>query len=323
VLTQTRQEQIKKMVQASEYQKQISELENQQNGLEQLSKRLESEKTEALRHNEQLRGALQEKEEQLRKRIAEYEALKEELLNKNKEIYTLSETATRMGIQLQNKVKEVLELKKEKESKMVLEAKLGLLQKELDQKNNENLQMSRTINNVLAEKEVLLMKTTNLEQQLENEHLEKENLQNSIVHLQQSKHFDFSSPSDIKNGHFGSSDPMIIPISSVSINPEDLPPEGRAFFVELEVLESMGHRDRAKNIELLNQYQDVVKVINHYKVDQKEPFSTPREKRVLPEGIAEHDIHMLETMGFSDLDHNIALLRQHKDVGAVLEVLIG
>jgi len=241
--------------------------------------------------------------------------LKEDLLTKTKQTATYRETAAKMGIQLQNKVKEVQELKKENDNKMILESKLELLQKEIDQKNGENLQMSKIINDVLAQKEGLQRKAVNLEHQLESEHQEKENLQHSIIQLQQSKRLDFFP--DIKNG-YATFDPVISDVKSISINPADLPLEGRPYQVELEELESMGYKDRAKNIELLNQYQDVSKVVNHY----QKGLSTVIPKS-LPEDISEVDIQMLEAMGFFDLDANIAHLRKYKDIGAVINSLLG
>jgi len=314
-LTQTRKDQIEKMVQASEYQRQISELENKCNNLDQLKKMLDREIAESLKHNERIKSTLQEKEEQLKKRLAEIEILKEDLLTKTKQTATYRETAAKMGIQLQNKVKEVQELKKENDNKMILESKLELLQKEIDQKNGENLQMSKIINDVLAQKEGLQRKAVNLEHQLESEHQEKENLQHSIIQLQQSKRLDFFP--DIKNG-YATFDPVISDVKSISINPADLPLEGRPYQVELEELESMGYKDRAKNIELLNQYQDVSKVVNHY----QKGLSTVIPKS-LPEDISEVDIQMLEAMGFYDLDANIAHLRKYKDIGAVINSLLG
>jgi len=53
---------------------------------------------------------------------------------------------------------------------MLLEAKLELLQKKLDEKEGESLNMSKVINEVQAQKEFFMKKTANLEQKLELEH---------------------------------------------------------------------------------------------------------------------------------------------------------
>jgi len=57
---------------------------------------------------------LEDKNDQLNRRSAEIEMLKDDLLARNKDITTLRETATKLGSQLQTKVKEVIEYKKKK-----------------------------------------------------------------------------------------------------------------------------------------------------------------------------------------------------------------
>jgi len=192
---------------------------------------------------------------------------------------------------------------------MLLESKLGLLQKQLDEKNGQTLQMSKVISEVQAEKDYLCKKVDNLEQELEKEHQEKENLQQSIVSLQHSSRVDppFSSHKlDIKNGHlWGESGPVVVGTTELkpgTINISDLPPEGQRWHIELEALESMGYKDRSKNIELLNKYQDVTKVVSDlHKIGQVRVNSASEKTRELPPDISEVEIQMLEAMGFHDL----------------------
>jgi len=320
-LTKTKREQIEKMQQESEYQKQIFDLEKK-------FEALEEEKRDVIDQNEELKAVLKEKEEQLNKRLAESNILREDLAAKLKDISTLKDTTTLMATQLNSKVREVLELKKEKEGKMLLESKIDLLNKQLEDKNTQALQMSRVINEVQAEKDFLSKKVGNLEQELEKEHQEKENLQQSIVSLQHSQCVDpsFSHKLDTKNGHFWEPGPMVIgsEVKSGAINILDLPPEGQRWHIELEALSQMGYKDYAKNIELLNKYQDVTKVVSDlHKIGQAPRTSSiPDKHRELPKDISEVEIQMLEAMGFHDLDILITLLRKHKDVAVVVETLL-
>jgi len=202
---------------------------------------------------------------------------------------------------------------------MLLEAKLELLQKKLDEKEGESLNMSKVINEVQAQKEFFMKKTANLEQKLELEHQEKETLHQSIVHFQHSHRLD-----PIKNGHVVDG-PLVVDTEIRPINPHELPPEGQRWQTELEVLEQMGYMDRARNIELMVKYQDVTRVVNDYKRsdNQNHPTNIPEPTRVeLPEDIQQVDITMLEAMGFFDLKKNIELLRKCKDVSVVVETLL-
>jgi len=210
---------------------------------------------------------------------------------------------------------------------MLLESKIDLLNKQLEDKNTQALQMSRVINEVQAEKDFLSKKVGNLEQELEKEHQEKENLQQSIVSLQHSQCVDPSFPHklDTKNG-FWEPGPMVIgsEMKSGAINILDIPPEGQRWHIELEALSQMGYKDYAKNIELLNKYQDVTKVVSDlHKIGQAPRTSSiPDKHRELPQDISEVEIQMLEAMGFHDLQKNIDLLRQYKDVAVVVETLL-
>jgi len=254
--------------------------------------------------------------------LTESNILRDDLGAKIKEISTLKETTAFLLNQLQVRLKEIIELKKEKDAKLLLETKIGLLEKQIEEKNGQNFQMSKVINEVQAEREFLYKKVDNLEQELEKEHNEKENLQQSIVSLQYSHRMDTASrKSDVLNGHF-CEEPFVVEKPG-SINFSDLPQEGQRWHIELEALESMGYKDRTKNIELLNKYQDVTQVVSDlHKIGQVRVSSVPEKTRELPSDIAEVEIQMLEAMGFHDLEKNIGLLRKHKDVSLVVEILL-
>jgi len=209
---------------------------------------------------------------------------------------------------------------------MLLETKIELLNKQLDDKNSQALQMSKVINEFQAEKAFLSKKVDNLELELEKEQQEKETLQQSILY--QSQRVEPSIPHKLdKNGtHFWDQGPMVIgsEVKSSAINIAEIPPEGQRWHIELEALSQMGYKDFAKNIELLNKYQDVTKVVGDlHKIGQTpRTSSAPEKQRELPADISPVEIEMLEAMGFHDLQKNIDLLRKHKDVSVVVETLI-
>jgi len=343
-LSNLKQDQIRKIKTEQELRQIISELEMKFENLQTTNlqlgnslKECEKEKSSALSQIKNLEGEIKEKEETIRTFSEENSRIKEEIEDKNIQLNTHHESCIQLGKQLQQKIKENKELKKEKENKMLLEAKFDLLKKDLDTKNEEYLEMSKVVHDVRVEKDFLAKKTADLEQQLEQEQQELENLQQSIVQIHQSKHSIttptptptspplsslVNSPSPPIKKDIPVTPPTTTTTTTKIINVEDLPVDARRWRIELEVLESMGYKDRTRNIELLKKYDDVAKVVSECKTN---PSPTPKKNKVrgdIPADISPIDIQMLESMGFMDLQKNIDYLRKYKDVSVVVEKLL-
>jgi myosin heavy subunit len=227
---------------------------------------------------------------------------------------TLKETLGKMG----------KELRKEKELKSELESKVELLRRELDSKTGEYLEMSRHIIDVQAQKESLTKKATSLERQLEQEHLERETLEQSLVHYQLQASISGGKIPFPEESRDHSETSGICVVKPDDKWPKEKVPEQSSmdalrWGAELTLLKSLGYSDQKKNLEYLTKHQDVEAVI---KAIRDETIKVP-PKRDLPNDISASDIQLLEAMGFLDLDENIELLRSHgNDISIVVEILL-
>jgi len=337
-LARAKQEQTEKMKHISEFQNEISELNMEKNQLAQSleetqlqNNSLNVELSTQIQKNgdlteqfaqmqESFKLQLKEQEDTINRMSKEKEIFQEALKQKavtlaaqESSISVLKETLTKMG----------RELRKEKECKSELESKVELLTKELDSKNGEYLEMSRRVIDVQAQKESLTKKATTLERQLEEEHQERENLQQSLVQLQLQGSitagkipFPIESHNSDPSGIFVFKPDDKWPKEKV---PEHTSLDAQRWGNELGVLNSIGFPDHSKNLEYLTKHQDVTAAVKAMQDDTNK--IPPKQK--LPKDITESDIQMLEAMGFIDLDKNIELLRNNDyDISVVVEILL-
>jgi hypothetical protein len=220
---------------------------------------------------------------------------------------TLKESVSKIGQQLLLKYKDVAELKKDNEAKLLLEAKLADLEKQLSSKMEEQLTMSRRIDHIKIERDHFSKKATELENKLptfENDLIRSFSLPTSNTPIN-TPISSPSSPIPIYNPPTNIYTPPLVPIKP---KPDILIPptvihNGSPLTTNMN---NSNVNDPYKNISFPTQFGD-----------------TPS----LPPDIQEVDIQVLESMGFS-LDYNnrekiYALLRKHKsDISKVINELI-
>jgi len=199
-LAKAKQEQTEKMKHSTEFENEISvlclekdrlrqSLEETQHQKKDLEMELETltlkngDLTEQIiQMQESFRLQLKEKEENYNRIRQEEQEMVQEALKQKTTLITSQEK--NMIILRESLMKMGKELRKEKEIKSELESKVTLLTNEVDTKTGQYLEMSRRVIDVQAQKESLTMKATSLEHQLEQEHQERENLQQSLIQLQ-------------------------------------------------------------------------------------------------------------------------------------------
>jgi myosin heavy subunit len=322
-LAKAKQEHTEKMKQSSEYENEINLLRLEKNRLEQalaerqyqiknLDTELETQKNKNNDLVEQITELKEKEENTNRSRQEELAMFQDVVKQKTVSIATLENRLTILKEALSKMGKELM---KEKEMKSELESKVSLLTNEVDVKTGQYLEMSRRILNVEAQKNSLNKKATDLERMLEQEHQERESLQQSLVQLQFQ-----GSISAGKNPFEFRTD---LNSESYVLKPEDLTkekmPEIQRWGSELGVLNGIGYNDNNKNLEYLAKHKDVTAVV---KAIEDESKKIPKQKEV-PSDISESDIQLLEAMGFSDIDYNVKLLRTNgNDISKVVENLI-
>eukprot|EP01124_Arcella_intermedia_P000944 TRINITY_DN1049_c0_g1_i1.p1 TRINITY_DN1049_c0_g1~~TRINITY_DN1049_c0_g1_i1.p1 ORF type:complete len:419 (+),score=105.26 TRINITY_DN1049_c0_g1_i1:43-1299(+) len=305
-LESARVESNKKQKESSAYEAQIKQLLSHSSDLEvQLGKTQDD--------NKALQSKVAELERKLQNKDTEIEQKSSIAAQFSKEAANLKEVSSKMGQQLALKMKEIQELRKEREnlsfennkSKAILES----LEKEVNKTREEHLHLSKVFSNVQAEREALERTTQDLKKLLEKESMEKETLQQSLY------------LGGVGNQVLHNELPP--PVIHTPLKEQEEVDEKKTTEAEwrneLDILNNIGYLDRKLNLELLVQYQDMAKVVQHHKALQS---STMVSQRALPPGINEVDILMLENMGFTDLKHNIELLTKYKSLDGALAVLL-
>jgi DNA repair exonuclease SbcCD ATPase subunit len=182
----------------------------------------------------------------------ELQKLRENLNVTSSECMTLKESAKKLGVQLQDKIQEIGNLKRGQDAKSLLETKVQQLEKELASKAEESLQMSMNIQKMETERNHFSKKVSELETHQQN--FEKDLLSRSI---QLSTAFPDPTTSfpDTANA---------LETPRVNSAPFSLP-EGISD-VDIQILLSMGflenQKEREKIFELLKK-MDVSAVIEH------------------------------------------------------------
>jgi replicative DNA helicase len=204
---------------------------------------------------------------------------KDSLAFYNAENSTCKESLNKMAAQFQLKIKEISELRKDREQKIILETKLVKLEKDLNTKIEENLSMSRTIHSVTIERDHFSKKAAELEsrqQTFESDlirsfqmPLTNGNTGNNIIHNTSTP---VSSPNTTvvvplpvplvaENNPFVPSlpNPSTSNSSSIGISlPDDIDE------VDIQILLSMGfslEEDPQRIFDLIRQKRDVSQVI--------------------------------------------------------------
>jgi len=178
----------------------------------------------------------------------ELKKIKESTNRMNTECATFRESLRIVVLQYQAKMHEALDLKKERDEKFMIEAKLKQLQKDLNEKITENLNMTQSIREITTQRDHFNKKAEELESRQQN--LETDYLNQSIKFtnsISGSPH----SPSVPHSAHQNSL-PFSIP-SDISA-------------VDIQILLSLGikldnHSEQQKVFEIIRQNKDITKVM--------------------------------------------------------------
>jgi hypothetical protein len=176
----------------------------------------------------------------------ELKKVKDSINTMNAECATYRESLRILVLQYQSKMQEGLELKKERDEKVMLEAKLKQLKKDLHEKDSENQVMTQSIRDMTTQRDHFNKKAEELENRQQN--LETDYLQQSI------KFTNSISPHTSPGPH--SVHVMNLPFSI----PSDISP------VDIQILLSLGIKfdnqsEQQKVFELIRQKQDISKVM--------------------------------------------------------------
>jgi chromosome segregation ATPase len=176
----------------------------------------------------------------------ELKKIKDSINSMKADCATYRESFRILVSQYQAKMHESLDLKKERDEKVMIEAKLKQLQKDLNEKISENLNMTQSIREVTTQRDHFNKKAEELESRQQN--LETDYLNQSIKFTNSmSPH----SPSGPSSAHQNSL-PFSIP-SDISV-------------VDIQILLSMGikldnHSEQQKVFEIIRQNKDITKVM--------------------------------------------------------------
>jgi chromosome segregation ATPase len=207
---------------------------------------------------------------------SELQRTRDLLAQSNSECATYKESLKKIAMQLQSRMIEAIDLKKDKDEKNLIEAKLQQLQKEYDTKIEENLGMSRVIHTVTIERDHYNKKAVELETRQQT--FETDILNQSLQitnNFMESRHegniLAMDYPSDLNNPFSSpsngrplySTDPTMTGTSSSSLG-TPLPPDINE--VDIQILKSMGFKldsgsQQQKIFDLIRQKKDISKVI--------------------------------------------------------------
>jgi len=214
---------------------------------------------------------------------------KDALVGATTEHDNLKETLYKMGTQLQAKLKEVSELRKDRDGKLLLKTKLENLEKQVNGKTEENLSMSKLIHNVTIERDHFSRKSKQLEDR-------QQTIEQELI-----TSYQLSPVTPRVDPHNKS--PLIgfIPVANPATPIHTEPPK----VIHVPEPVSTFHH---------NIPQPVV---------EKPRLSNDLSQ--LPPDIDEDDITILQSMGFNldEKPHLIfGLIRKHKDISKVIEELL-
>jgi len=164
----------------------------------------------------------------------------------NTECATFRESLRIIVLQYQAKMHEALDLKKERDEKVMIEAKLKQLQKDLNEKISENLNMTQSIREITTQRDHFNKKAEDLESRQQN--LETDYLNQSIKFTNSITSSPHSGPHSAHQNSLHFSIP-----SDISA-------------VDIQILLSLGikldnHSEQQKVFEIIRQNKDISKVM--------------------------------------------------------------
>jgi len=212
---------------------------------------------------------------------------------------TLKDSVAKIGQQLLLKFKEMAELRKDNEGKLLLEAKLADLEKQLNSKIEEQLTMSRRIDSITIERDHFNKKATELETNLPS--IESELIRSFSL-----------PPSSNTPIHTPIHTPISSPSSPIPVfNPPNIyvPPQNPIKpKPDIQVPPNITNGSQLPTFVNNSNGSDPYKNVSF-------PTPGPSDTPSLPPDIHEVDIQILQSMGFSldkDREKIYALLRNTK-----------